>query len=256
MNKVLLDLGIIQINWYSFFIFFAMLIAALLIKYEAKKKGLAEETLIDMIFYGIIFGILGARIYYVIFNLDYYLTNPKEIFMIWHGGLAIHGGIIGGLLTIFYYCHKHNVSSIKILDIVVVGLIIAQAIGRWGNFFNGEAHGPIVSHLDYLPSFIKEGMYINGNYYMPTFLYESLWCLLGFIVLLIIRKYVKKPGFLTSVYLMWYGMGRFFIESLRTDSLMLLNLKAAQLVSIIMVLIGLIMFILILTKNIFKEEKK
>lgn len=248
MNKVLLDLGIIQINWYSFFIFFAMLIAALLIKYEAKKKELAEETLIDMIFYGIIFGILGARIYYVIFNLSYYLENPLEIIQIWKGGLAIHGGIIAGLLFITIYSKKKNLKLSLLTDIIAPGLIIAQAIGRWGNFFNQEAYGQIIklSTLEklHLPQFIIDGMYINGFYRQPTFLYESVMSIIGFIILMIIRRNSKiKTGQITSIYLIWYGIVRLVIESMRSDSLMLGPLKIAQVVSIIFIAIGMIIII-------------
>jgi phosphatidylglycerol:prolipoprotein diacylglycerol transferase len=134
------------------------------------------------------------------------------------------------------------------LDMIVVGLLIGQAIGRWGNFFNGEAHGPMTS-LEFLtslhlPNFIIEGMKIHGIYYQPTFFYESLWCLIGFILILIFRRrYYRKIGQTTAFYMIWYGIGRFFIESMRTDSLMLGNFKIAQIVSIILVVIGIILMI-------------
>jgi phosphatidylglycerol:prolipoprotein diacylglycerol transferase len=135
------------------------------------------------------------------------------------------------------------------MDIAVPSLIIAQAIGRWGNFFNGEAHGPETTLVNlqnmHLPEFIVDGMNIDGIYYHPTFLYESLWCVLGFLLLILIRRYYKclKIGQLTSFYLIWYGTGRLFIESLRTDSLMLGSLKVAQIISIFMIIIGLLIFI-------------
>lgn len=171
-----------------------------------------------------------------------------EIFQIWNGGLAIHGGIIAGLLFIIYYCKKHEVNLWKILDIIVVGLIIAQAIGRWGNFFNSEAYGPITTaaHLKSLgiPQFIIDGMYILGEYRQPTFFYESVWCLFGFLAMLIIRQYkYLKIGQLTSFYLIWYGIIRFIIEAMRIDSLMLGPIKMAQLVSIVFVISGIIIFI-------------
>ena len=136
MEKVALDLGPIQIYWYSIFIFIGMLVACFMIYKEAKKRGIDEDFLVNLTFNTIIIGIIGARLYYVLFNFSYYLDNPVEIFQIWNGGLAIHGGIIAGLLFIIYYCKKHEVNLWKMLDIIVVGLIIAQAIGRWGNFFN------------------------------------------------------------------------------------------------------------------------
>ena len=133
---------------------------------------------------------------------------------------------------------------------IVVGLIIAQAIGRWGNFFNQEAHGPEVARsvlegFKIIPKFVIDGMNIAGTYYHPTFYYESLWCLLGFIILILVRRFYEylKAGQLTGIYLIWYGIGRFFIEALRTDSLMFKTIKTAQIVSIIMIIIGLILFI-------------
>lgn len=248
MEKVALDLGPIQIYWYSIFIFIGMLVACFLIYKEAKKRGIEEDFLVNLTFNTIIIGIIGARLYYVLFNLSYYLDNPVEIFQIWNGGLAIHGGIIAGLLFIIYYCKKHEVNLWKILDIIVVGLIIAQAIGRWGNFFNSEAYGPITtaSHLKSLgiPQFIIDGMYILGDYRQPTFFYESVWCLFGFLAMLIIRQYkYLKIGQLTSFYLIWYGIIRFIIEAMRTDSLMLGPLKMAQLVSLVFIVSGIIIFI-------------
>ena len=248
MEKVALDLGPIQIYWYSIFIFIGMLVACFLIYKEAKKRGIDEDFLVNLTFNTIIIGIIGARLYYVLFNFSYYLDNPVEIFQIWNGGLAIHGGIIAGLLFIIYYCKKHEVNLWKILDIIVVGLIIAQAIGRWGNFFNSEAYGPITTaaHLKSLgiPQFIIDGMYILGEYRQPTFFYESVWCLFGFLAMLIILQYkYLKIGQLTSFYLIWYGIIRFIIEAMRTDSLMLGPLKMAQLVSLVFIVSGIIIFI-------------
>ena len=248
MEKVALDLGPIQIYWYSIFIFIGMLVACFLIYKEAKKRGIEEDFLVNLTFNTIIIGIIGARLYYVLFNFSYYLDNPVEIFQIWNGGLAIHGGIIAGLLFIIYYCKKHEVNLWKMLDIIVVGLIIAQAIGRWGNFFNSEAYGPITTaaHLKSLgiPQFIIDGMYILGEYRQPTFFYESVWCLFGFLAMLIIRQYkYLKIGQLTSFYLIWYGIIRCIIEAMRTDSLMLGPLKMAQLVSLVFIVSGIIIFI-------------
>ena len=248
MEKVALDLGPIQIYWYSIFIFIGMLVACFLIYKEAKKRGIDEDFLVNLTFNTIIIGIIGARLYYVLFNFSYYLDNPVEIFQIWNGGLAIHGGIIAGLLFIIYYCKKHEVNLWKMLDIIVVGLIIAQAIGRWGNFFNSEAYGPITTaaHLKSLgiPQFIIDGMYILGEYRQPTFFYESVWCLFGFLAMLIIRQYkYLKIGQLTSFYLIWYGIIRCIIEAMRTDSLMLGPLKMAQLVSLVFIVSGIIIFI-------------
>ena len=196
----------------------------------------------------IVFGIIGARLYYVLFNLDYYLSKPLEIFMVWNGGLAIHGGIFAALIFIMIYCKKHKVYTRKILDMLVVGLILGQAIGRWGNFFNGEAYGAITTAENLakvgIPQFIIDGMYILGDYRQPTFFYESLWCFIGFLAMLIIRKYkYLRKGQLTGFYLIWYGIERFIVEALRVDSLMIGPMKIAQIVSILFIFIGLILMI-------------
>lgn len=249
MNPVLIDLGFIKIYWYSIMILLGLFIGGSLIIKESKRFKIPENYMINLILYTIVFGIIGARLYYVIFNWSYYSNNIIDIFKVWEGGLAIHGGLIFGLITIIIYTKKYGIKPFRMLDIVVVGLIIGQSIGRWGNFFNGEAHGGATT-LEFLqslmlPNFIINGMNIHGVYYHPTFLYESLWCLIGFIILLIFRKRkYNKIGQTTGLYLVWYGIGRFFIESMRTDSLMLGNLKMAQIVSILFVVIGIIIIIL------------
>lgn len=256
MDRVLFDFGIFQIKWYSFFIFMAVLTASFLIIKESIKKNIKIDTIIDILFYGIVIGILGARIYYVLFNLDYYLINKVEIIQIWNGGLAIHGGVIATFIFLIIYTRKKNINFILLLDILVVGLIIAQAIGRWGNFFNGEAYGRVVS-LNFLkglhlPKFIIDGMYIGGKYREPTFLYESVFSLICFIVLLVVRRLKNiKTGQICGIYFMWYGIERFIIESFRSDSLMLGPLKIAQVVSILSLILGIYLF----TKNI-KNSKK
>ena len=255
----IINIGFISIHWYSVFIFIAILIGSNLAIKEAKKHGFEEDFMVNLLFWGVIFGIIGARFYYVIFNFDYYRYNLLEVFKVWNGGLAIHGGILAGFITIAFICYRKKINLIKILDYLVVGLILAQAIGRWGNFFNGEAHGALttLSYLEnlHLPKFIIDGMYINGNYYIPTFLYESVWCFIGFIIMLIVRrKKFMNIGYLTSFYLVWYGVERFFVEGLRTDSLMFLSLRVAQLVSLIMIIIGIVIFIYSLKKSKKYEE--
>lgn len=248
MNPILIELGPISIYWYSIIILLAVLAGSYIFIKTAQKKGYENKFLSNLIFYGIIFGIIGARIYYVIFNIKYYLENPIQIIEIWNGGLAIHGGIIAGIIWFIYYSKKHKKNSLKLMDLATPGLLIAQAIGRWGNFFNSEAHGPEVAKKTLenlnIPYFIINGMNINGKYYHPTFYYESIWNLLGFFLLIILRKKLKlKAGVLTGIYFMWYSFIRFFIESLRTDSLMLGPIKVAQLISIILFLLGLYLVI-------------
>lgn len=261
MDRVLLDLGLFQVKWYSFFILIAMLLACFIIFREAKRKNINEEFLTNLVFYGLIIGLLGARIYYVLFNLDYYLQYPSEIFMIWKGGLAIHGGLIATLLFTIYYTRKEKVNLLLILDILVVGVIIAQSIGRWGNFFNQEAYGRIValSALEnlHLPRFIINGMYISGYYREPTFLFESVFSLLGFIVMIILRKFKKlRVGNLTSVYLIWYGLERLIIEAFRSDSLMLGPIKVAQLISTIAIIAGVYIIKISSKRKILYQDEK
>lgn len=248
MSRVALDLGIIQIYWYSIFIFLGVLFGTIVILKEAKKQKYDQDFITNLIFYTVIVALIGARVYYCLFNLDYYLKYPLEIFQIWNGGLAIHGGIIAGLIFMFFYTKKYGLKLVKVLDISCVGLILGQSIGRWGNFFNQEAFGRKITraYLEnlHLPEFVINGMHIDGTYYEPTFLYESIWNFIGFIMLVLLRKYKKlKRGQLTGFYLIWYGLGRFVIESFRSDSLYLGPLRIAQLVSILMVLTGMFIFL-------------
>lgn len=259
MDRVALDLGLIQIYWYSIFIFLGILTATIIVCREAKKQKIDEDFLLNLTFNVIVFGILGARIYYVLFNLKYYLANPIEIFQIWNGGLAIHGGILAGLLVTIIYTKKKNINTLKMLDIIVVGLIIAQALGRWGNFFNKEAYGNVISYASLkslgVPTFIIKGMYIEGAYRQPTFFYESVWCFVGFIAMLMIRKYkYLKVGMLSGFYLIWYGSIRFIIEAMRADSLMLGNLKMAQLMSIVFIIVGLFLFIKSKDNKLYRSD--
>ena len=165
--------------------------------------------------------------------------------MIWHGGLAIHGGILAGALFVYLYSRKNKLNFIELTDIILPGVIIAQAIGRWGNFFNQEAYGMMVSkellQKLLIPKFIIEGMHINGNYYLPTFFIESIFCIIGFILIMIISRKTKKIGYPTSFYLIWYGILRFIIELFRTDSLMLFNIKIACVISVSFILLGLLL---------------
>ena len=248
MNRIALDLGFIKIYWYSITMFLGVMSGLFVAYLEIKRQKIDVKKFENMAFYAIVCGFIGARLYYVLFNLDYYLNNPLEIVAVWNGGLAIHGGIIGAALAMYWYCKKEHLPFFKMIDIVVPALLIGQVIGRWGNFFNSEAHGGIVTRAFlenlHLPSFIIDGMYINGVYYHPTFLYESFLNLICFVFLLIIRKKKNlKIGVITGIYCFWYGIVRFFIESLRTDSLMLGSLKMAQIISIIFLVVGIILII-------------
>lgn len=258
MDSIMFSIFGIDIRWYSFLILIGIVIGVLLLEREAKKFNYPKDLIFNMCFWTIIIGIIGARLYYVLFNFSYYKSNLLEIFAVWNGGLAIHGGLIAGAITVIFFAKKYHLNFLKLLDMAAPSLILAQAIGRWGNFFNGEAHGiaTTYTHLQELlvPEFIIKGMNIGGIYYLPTFYFESLWCLLGFIVLLIIRrrKYIKI-GAITCIYLMWYSLGRIFIEAWRTDSLMLGGFKVAQIISIILFLTGLVYLIYLSRKGKYEN---
>lgn len=242
IDPVAFNLGPLSVRWYGIIIAVGILLGYFVAQRALVKAGLHKDTLVDIIFYSALFGFIAARIYFVIFQWPYYAENPGEIIKIWRGGIAIHGGLIGGFIAGVIVCKVKNLNPFQIGDIVAPSIILAQGIGRWGNFMNHEAHGGPVSRAFleqlHLPNFIIENMYINGQYYHPTFLYESIWDVAGFIILVNIRKHLKL-GETFFLYLTWYSIGRFFIEGLRTDSLMLTsNIRVAQLVSILLILIS------------------
>ncbi|HDE0599449.1 TPA: prolipoprotein diacylglyceryl transferase [Staphylococcus aureus] len=242
IDPVAFNLGPLSVRWYGIIIAVGILLGYFVAQRALVKAGLHKDTLVDIIFYSALFGFIAARIYFVIFQWPYYAENPGEIIKIWHGGIAIHGGLIGGFIAGVIVCKVKNLNPFQIGDIVAPSIILAQGIGRWGNFMNHEAHGGPVSRAFleqlHLPNFIIENMYINSQYYHPTFLYESIWDVAGFIILVNIRKHLKL-GETFFLYLTWYSIGRFFIEGLRTDSLMLTsNIRVAQLVSILLILIS------------------
>ena len=258
MNPVLFTLFGIEIRWYSVLLLTGMIIAMFMFIKEGKRFNIPKDFTFNLAFWVIIIGIISARLYYCVFNFSLYKDNLLDIFKIWEGGLAIHGGLIGGFITLFIYTKKYSVNTYKITDMAVVPLLLAQSIGRWGNFFNSEAHGVATTyyHLKelHIPEKIIEGMKIGNVYYHPTFFYESLYCLVGFIILLFIRRYrYLKRGQLTCIYMMYYSVGRFFIEALRTDSLMFGAFRVAQLISVAMFVIGLIAFMIIGRKGRFED---
>ena len=244
MNPVAFSIGTLEIRWYSICILTGIIVDYLLAKHESKKFNYEKDFIFNLAFYVVIFGILGARLYYVLFNFKYYANDFLEIFKIWTGGLY------------HFLIKMSRVDIFRTTDLISISLLLAQAIGRWGNFFNSEAHGPITTlsnlqNMKFVPSFVIQGMKIDNVYYHPTFFYESLWCFIGTIFLLIIRRYLKdlKKGQLTCLYFIWYGIGRFFIEALRTDSLMIGNLKMAQAFSIMSIVFGLIFLIYLFIKR-------
>ena len=241
MNPVALQLGPISIRWYAICIVSGLILAVYLSMKEAPRKKINPDDIIDFILIAFPLAIVGARLYYVVFEWGYYSQHLGEIFAIWNGGIAIYGGLLTGALVLYLFSRRRLIEPIDFLDIAAPSVMIAQSIGRWGNFFNQEAYGTAVKSLNYLPSFIRDQMYIDGSYRQPTFLYESIWNLLGFLLILILRR---KPQFLrqgeiTAFYLIWYGFGRMIIEGMRTDSLMFAGLRVSQWLSMILILVGL-----------------
>ncbi|CAH0136346.1 Prolipoprotein diacylglyceryl transferase [Peribacillus frigoritolerans] len=243
LNPIAIDLGPIQVHWYGLIIGFGVLLGLIIALRESERRGLDKEIFTDLILFAVPIAIISARIYYVIFQWEYYSQNPGDIIKIWNGGIAIHGALIGSVLTAIVFAKVKKVSFWKLVDIAAPSLLLGQAIGRWGNFMNQEAHGGEVtrSFLEnmHLPEFIINQMYINGTYYHPTFLYESIWNILGVIILLSLRKVNLRRGELFLTYVIWYSVGRYFIEGLRTDSLMLTeSLRIAQVISIVLVVVA------------------
>ncbi|VTS35200.1 prolipoprotein diacylglyceryl transferase [Streptococcus porcinus] len=246
IDPIAFQIGPFAIHWYAICIMTGLLLAVYLATKEAPRKKLRSDDIIDFILIAFPLAILGARIYYVVFEWSYYSQHPNEILAVWNGGIAIYGGLITGALVLIVYSYYKMIDPITFLDISVPGVMIAQAIGRWGNFVNQEAYGKTVDNLDYLPHIIQKQMFIDGHYRTPTFLYESLWNLLGFVVIMRLRRKSAflKEGEIMAFYLIWYGIGRFVIEGMRTDSLMFLGFRVSQLVSIVLIIIGLV-FIMI-----------
>ncbi|MDT0807072.1 prolipoprotein diacylglyceryl transferase [Staphylococcus pseudintermedius] len=247
IDPVAFSLGGLEVKWYGIIIASAILIGYWIAQKSAQSVGFHEDDLVNILLVCVFVAIISARLYFVLFQLDYYIQNPIEIPMIWHGGIAIHGGLIGAFAMGTYYCYRKNWHPFQLGDVVAPSIILAQGIGRWGNFMNHEAHGGPVSRsfLEslHLPQFIIENMQINGIYYQPTFLYESIWDVIGFIILITIRRHLKI-GETFFIYIIWYSVGRFYIEGLRTDSLMLTEtIRIAQAVSIVCIIIGVIFIV-------------
>ncbi len=248
LNPVAFSIGTLEVRWYGIIIGIGIALALWLVVRESERRGLDKELFPDLMLWAIPIAIISARIYYVLFKWDYYAHNPGEIIKIWEGGIAIHGALIGSVITAIIFARKRDVSFWKIADIAAPSIILGQAIGRWGNFMNQEAHGEEVTRAFlenlHLPDFIINQMYINGAYYHPTFLYESLWNIAGFVILILLRKVNLRRGELFLSYVIWYSIGRFFIEGMRTDSLMLTeNLRIAQTISIGLIVVAIIFII-------------
>lgn len=238
--------GPITVRWYGLLIASAVIIGVSLSSYLAKRRGVNPDLISDLSIWLVLAAIPCARLYYVAFEWEQYAQNPAEAFAIWHGGIAIHGAILGGTLAALIFARFHRVQFWQLADLVAPSLILGQAIGRWGNFFNSEAFGA-PTNLPwklYIPAVQRPPNYQQFEYFHPTFLYESLWNIGVFILLMTLFFRSLKPtsslktGTLFLVYLIAYSAGRFWIEGLRMDSLMLGPLRIAQVVSLVGIALG------------------
>ena len=229
-----------EIYWYGVIIAFGFLLAALYGFHRCREFGLKSDTVVDGILYAVPAAIIGARLYYVIFNWSLYRDNPISALYIWNGGLAIYGGIIGAVLGLLLYTKTHRQKLTPLLDLAALGLLIGQFIGRWGNFINREAYGAQITGN----FFLRMGLTVNGEttYYHPTFLYESVWNLAGFVLIHILSKSRRRKydGQVFLWYVAWYGLGRVWIEGLRTDSLYLFGtgIRVSQLLALLCVIVA------------------
>ena len=243
----------VKVHWYGIIITLGIILAFSYCAWRAKQANIIFDDLLDMTIFAVIFGIVGARLYYVLTSLDEYKSFYKMI-AIWEGGLAIYGALIAGGLTVFLVCKYKKISFMKVADAAAPGVMIAQALGRWGNFFNGEAYGEELVEGSPL-YFIRMGLIPNiestktMHYFHPTFLYESLWNILGFIIINLIYKKKKFDGQIFYMYAAWYGFGRMLIEGLRTDSLYVGAFRISQVVGFVCFVVGTLMIVLNLIKS-------
>lgn len=247
INRVAFELFGLQIYWYAIIIVSGIALALWMSNREAVRVGLKEDDMTNFILWALPIAIIGARLYYILFDLEPYLADPIQIFNTRSGGLAIYGGLIAAVIVLIVYTRHNFIDPWLFLDVVAPGVMLGQAMGRWGNFTNHEAYGGETTRqfLEslHLPQFIINNMYIDGAFRQPTFFYESMWSLLGLILILIIRKKVAvKRGELFLGYVTWYSFGRFFVEGMRTDSLYFFGgLRVSQVLSLVLFVGGIVL---------------
>lgn len=270
ISETAFRIGDFSIKWYAIIIMTGLLLALFFGHRNARKFGVDMDILYEPILYATLAAIAGARIYYCIFNFDAFKDNLWSIFYIHEGGLAIYGAIIAIVVTGIIYCRAKKLPFMPIFDMVAMGLLIGQGVGRWGNFVNAEAfganttlpwgmHGPDIERELYLMrgSLLSQGVSINPEMPVhPTFLYESIWCLLGFLLLRLFLKHRRYDGQILLMYLTWYGFERMIVEGLRTDSLMIGNLRVSQMLSGLLFVAGLVGLIFMYFKIRSKGDKE
>ena len=245
INRIAFSVFGVNIYWYGLIMVTAMVIGIIMLKKRDGLYNIKFEEVLNLLIFLIPISLVSARLYYVIFNLEYYLSNPIQIINMRNGGIAIYGGIIGGIITCAVYCKKTKINLIDLIDFLAPALVLGQAIGRWGNFVNVEAYGTAT----FMPW--RMGIYDEGNYIEvhPTFLYESLVCFIILFILLLISNKRKFKGQISCTYLILYSIERIFVEGLRTDSLMLGNIRISQALSIIILFVSFAFYLKEMTKN-------
>lgn len=247
MDPVAFEIFGIPVRWYGIIISFGLLMATVVAMREAKRVGIKEDDILDLLLFAVPGAIIGARAYYVIFSWDDYNGDFMRMINIREGGLAIHGALIASIIIGIIFCRVKKINFWKLADLSGPSIILGQAIGRWGNYANSEAHGG--------PTNLPWGILVDGQRVHPTFLYESLWNFAVFLFLIWYRRRKKAEGEVFLLYLILYSLGRFFIEGLRTDSLMLGPIRVAQLISITTIIICSVIFILFRKKYYSHEDK-
>lgn len=242
INRIAFSVFGVPVYFYGLLIGLGLMLALIYAICETKRVGMEQDDLFNMLLIALPTSIVCARLYYVIFQWDYYKNNLSEIFNIRGGGIAIYGAVIGAAVVVYTYCRIKKLSMGKWLDVLSVGLLIGQAVGRWGNFVNGEAFGS-ETNLPWAMTIVQDGISVAKMVH-PTFIYESLWNTLGIVLLLLYRKHKKFDGELFCGYMIWYGIGRMVIEGLRADSLMIGAFRVSQLLSVCLIAVGMIIVIL------------
>ncbi|MBR0360730.1 MAG: prolipoprotein diacylglyceryl transferase [Clostridia bacterium] len=235
LSPVAFTVGTKEVYWYALIILFGFLMGIFLVSFDSEKRGLSKDNVLDIALWGMVSGVICARIYYVLFSLDEFRGDWLGIFRIWEGGIAIYGAIIGAVLSTFIYCKKKKLNIFNTFDVCCVGLLLGQAIGRWGNFTNCEVFGR--------PTDFLLGMSINGNTPVhPLFFYESMWSLVGVILLCVLRNKKKKNGQIFFGYILWYSAGRLVLEGMRDTRYILYvipdTLGISQLVAALLIILS------------------